>query len=181
MAVQFASRYSLAPYFALALLLHAALLAILPPISARPPHHPPKQLHVMLSPRSITPPVIDAHSPPHRPSKPSASPNTGSQQRMTAPEIAAPAPNTPAIHSSQWQTSISQAAKQEAQRTTQLERQRAASPIGSLNAANIAKEEVLANGIRRITTSAGTTYCLQPPPLFARDQASLFNVPTTCP
>lgn len=45
-----------------------------------------------------------------------------------------------------------------------------------------AGETRLANGLIRVTTASGTTYCLQPPPDFARGgPADMLSVPTTCP
>ncbi|MEW6561699.1 MAG: hypothetical protein AB1400_00520 [Pseudomonadota bacterium] len=173
----------LAPYFAFALFLHLALLTGVP-LRVVPPSPPePKTLTVSLRPRITTPPVIPARDmPPARANRstPSVQP-TPARTLMTAPDTAPALPNTPAINPSQWLESAKHAAREEAQNTSKLEQKRAASPVGTLNAPSIAKEEVLGNGMRRITTSAGTTYCLQPPPVFARDQASLYNVPVTCP
>jgi hypothetical protein len=42
-------------------------------------------------------------------------------------------------------------------------------------------ETHLANGLLKITTESGVSLCYQPAPGFARDQAGLFGIPSTCP
>lgn len=62
---------------------------------------------------------------------------------------------------------------------------RALTPVGMLEKElqQARTETRLANGMLKITTAAGTTYCLQPPPHFVQNTpaAALYNVPMTCP
>lgn len=74
---------------------------------------------------------------------------------------------------------------EEEKQTAQEKNKRTDTPIGRLEKElrQPSTETRLANGMLKITTASGTTYCLQPPPHFVLNTpaAALYNIPTTCP
>lgn len=186
-----------------ALLLHLLALSLIgTPYKSRPPQPPPLTLHWSRAPSNVTDtPPGEQHT------KPSAHIASGPHARFPASShpAALTIDKTPANADSGSDTTVTspptaadlvessrrlaRSLAREQQRSTPaddtlplrerpvlpaLERALAKRPTG---------ETHLANGLIKVTTASGTTYCLQqPPPELARGgPAEALAVPTTCP
>lgn len=173
--------YRLWPFMLASLLLHGFVLQWFKPASSAPG-------------RSNRPLIVE-FSPLDRPDSGMTStktpPSAGTRYSAAAretDEAAAPTsdekPVAP-LDTSRLLESARGFAIEEEKRVIQEKNMHARTPAGmlekELRQAN--PETRLANGMLKITTPAGTTYCLQPPPHFVQNTpaAALYNIPMTCP
>lgn len=182
----------LAPFFVFALLLHIALLWVI---------HPPTNN------RKISYPIMVYLARPVATAKPSyttipttstnkiaskvtahTSPTLSESKAKISLSIASStlSENTPSLNTQQLLESAKNFARNEGKRIEQQiashEKNQINTPAGSMlqTFKQSQKEVRLANGMLKITTEAGA-FCFQPPPDFARDQAGLYGIPSTCP
>lgn len=181
-----------APFFVFALLLHIALLWVIhPPTNTRKISYPimiylaqpvatAKSSYTTIptaNTHKVTSKVTAHTSPILIESKAKTSLSIGSSNLSE---------NTPSLNTQQLLESAKNFARNEGKR---IEQQIASHEKNQLNTSAGAmlqtfkqsqKEVRLANGMLKITTEAGAV-CFQPPPDFARDQAGLYGIPSTCP
>lgn len=184
-----------------ALLLHLSVLAVLGLTTLgklRPPlptalilhwSHPPSNAAEAPAARAPTEPL--AHIAPEAQGRPSASSRSVTVAGDKAPDkavidgdTASSPPATAELIENARTLARSMAREQEKSRQPgDALRERPFLPeLDRALAKHSAGETRLANGLIRVTTASGTTYCLQPLPDFSRGgPADMLSVPTTCP
>lgn len=176
-AVPADSPYRLAPCFLLATLLHIAVLLWFQPRFPAAAHRV-SSFTVELAPAPQT--VFREPAPLPR------SKNIRRERQTTAGSAGIHAgQHTAPLDTAQLIDSARSFARDDEKKSLQKEKQLAATPAGRIGKEmqQAGTETRLANGMLKITTPAGTTYCLQPPPHFVQNTsaAALYNIPVTCP
>lgn len=182
----------LAPFFVFALLLHIALLwAIHPSTNTRKISRPIMvyltQPVATAKPSYTTMPATQAHKVASKVTTPTNPKLSESKAKISLPTAASTlSENTPTLNTQQLLESAKDIARNEARRTEEQiasqEKKQLNTPVAAMlkTFKQPQKEVRLANGMLKITTETGT-FCFQPPPAFARDQAGLYGIPSTCP
>lgn len=179
----------LAPFVLLALLLHVILLYAI--------HSPARNFFVAQNhPMEVyfsTPPVSEQAGIPDKaptgkhgnPVSLMPTPITQATSLATQPD-ATSSSDTPLVFNPQQLMELAQSiARDEARKTEQqiatMEKKKSNTPAASLEQylRQPHKEIRLANGVLKIITDAGAV-CFQPVPYFARDNAGVFGIPTSC-
>jgi hypothetical protein len=181
----------LAPFLLLSLLLHIVLLVFIRLPAKNFPIIPTRPLEVYFSAPAVIETIrVSKNNEPTK-AHDNPVPISALQQTSTIPPSGSgmtptDEPSSKYFDSQQLMKSAKTIARDESIKTEKdfaaTEKKRHDSPVGLLEQyLRQPHEEIrLANGVLKITTSAGTI-CFQPVPYFAHDAAGLFGIPTACP
>lgn len=183
--------YRLVPFLLLSIFLHVALLLIVRPQIA-PLSAVPKQVMEVYFAAPVLPTTpakqVSIAQPDKASSAQTSHTDTTPEELPVEQPIQATPIATPSIFDSKkFMESAKDIARDEARQTQQAiaaqEKKRLSTPIATLNEYlhQPHKEIRLANGVLKIITEFGINVCFQSAPYFARDSASVFGIPTTCP